>query len=419
MLYKFVRMAKYSNPFRALRNRNYLLFWLPQSVSLIGTWIDTTLRGWVAVNLFSENKAAGFIGLVAFLKGLPTVILSPVCGVMIDWFGPKNVLLFTQIADALNATLMAYLVHKGVLSALQLLFLSLIMGVSQAFYLPSRNTFIGTIVSRSLLSNALALHAMIFNFARMIGPSIAGFIVEYKGMSFGFLINAITFLPLIVSLFFIKSEKANVQQPERNFFTDLRAGVVYVASHKVLLVTFLSSTVYAVFGMPYSMLMQAFAKSAVKTGLVGYGLIMGSMGLGALVGAMLAGSLEVDTVVKFREEYLILWIGLSTLVSFMYPPAAFVMSFVNGASQTIFFNTANTRTQYLSPTNMKGRTMSLYALINNGGSPVGTFLFGLLGNAIGIRNTYGVLASAMIAYFLARKSIKALQIDLEDLPQIR
>ncbi|MCS7175540.1 MAG: MFS transporter [Pseudothermotoga sp.] len=412
-------MAKYSNPFRALRNRNYLLFWLPQSVSLIGTWIDTTLRGWVAVNLFSENEAAGFIGLVAFLKGLPTVILSPVCGVMIDWFGPKNVLLFTQIADALNATLMAYLVHKGVLSALQLLFLSLVMGISQAFYLPSRNTFIGTIVPRSLLSNALALHAMIFNFARMIGPSIAGFIVEYKGMSFGFLINAITFLPLIVSLFFIKGEKANVQQPERNFFTDMRAGVVYIASHKVLLVTFLSSTIYAVFGMPYSMLMQAFAKSAVKTGLVGYGLIMGSMGLGALVGAMLAGSLEVDTVVKFREEYLILWIGLSTLVSFMYPPAAFVMSFVNGASQTIFFNTANTRTQYLSPANMKGRTMSLYALINNGGSPVGTFLFGLLGNKIGIRNTYGVLASAMIAYFLARKSIKALQIDLEDLPQIR
>lgn len=412
-------MAKYSNPFRALRNRKYLLFWLPQSVSLIGTWIDTTLRGWVAVNLFSENEVAGFIGLVAFLKGLPTVILSPVCGVMIDWFGPKNVLLFTQIADALNATLMAYLVHKGVLSALQLLFLSLVMGISQAFYLPSRNTFIGTIVPRSLLSNALALHAMIFNFARMIGPSIAGFIVEYKGMSFGFLINAITFLPLIVSLFFIKGEKANVKQPERNFFTDMRAGVVYIASHKVLLVTFLSSTIYAVFGMPYSMLMQAFAKSAVKTGLVGYGLIMGSMGLGALVGAMLAGSLEVDTVVKFREEYLILWIGLSTLVSFMYPPAAFVMSFVNGASQTIFFNTANTRTQYLSPANMKGRTMSLYALINNGGSPVGTFLFGLLGNKIGIRNTYGVLASAMIAYFLARKSIKALQIDLEDLPQIR
>lgn len=395
------------------------MFWLPQSVSLIGTWIDTTLRGWVAVNLFSESKAAGFIGLVAFLKGLPTVVLSPVCGVMIDWFGPKNVLLFTQIVDALNATLMAYLVHRGVLSAFQLLFLSLIMGVSQAFYLPSRNTFIGSIVPRHLLSNALALHAMIFNFARMIGPSIAGFIVEYKGMGFGFIVNALTFLPLIVSLMFIKGQKVHVERVERNFFTDLRAGISYVASHKILLVTFLSSTVYAVFGMPYSMLMQAFAKSAVKTGLVGYGLIMGSMGLGALVGAMLAGSLEAETVVKFKEEYLILWIGLSTLVSFVYPPAAFVMSFVNGAAQTIFFNTANTRTQYLSPANMRGRTMSLYALINNGGSPVGTFLFGLLGNAIGIKNTYGVLALAMIAYFLARKSIKVLQIDLENLPQIR
>lgn len=412
-------MAKYSNPFRALRNKNYFLFWLPQSISLIGTWIDTTLRGWVAVNLFSENRAAGFIGLIAFLKGLPTVVLSPACGVIIDWFGPKNVLLFTQIADALNATLMAYLVHRGVLNAVQLLVLSVAMGISQAFYLPSRNTFIGSVVSKELLSNALALHAMIFNFARMIGPSIAGFVVEYRGMGFGFIVNALTFVPLIVTLLFIKVEKPAVRKTERKFFADLKMGVQYVMSSKVLLITFLSSTVYAVFGMPYSMLMQAFAKSAVKTGLVGYGLIMGSMGLGALVGATFAGSLEAETVLKFREEYLIFAIGLSTLVSFVYPPAAYVMSFFNGAAQTIFFNTANTRTQYLSPQHMRGRTMSLYALINNGGSPVGTFLFGLLGNAIGIRNTYGVLAFAMIAYFMARRTVRSLQVDLESLSQVR
>lgn len=412
-------MAKYSNPFRALRNRNYFIFWLPQSVSLIGTWIDTTLRGWVAVNLFAENKTAGFIGLIAFLKGLPTVVLSPACGVIIDWFGPKNVLLFTQTADALNAMLMAYLVHKNVLSAVQLLVLSVAMGVSQAFYLPSRNSFIGSIVPKNLLSNALALHAMIFNFARMIGPSIAGFVVQYRGMGFGFVVNALTFVPLIVSLLFIKVEKPLYQKIQRDFFSDLKAGVSYVASSKVLLVTFLSMTVYAVFGMPYSMLMQAFAKSAVKTDLVGYGLIMGSMGLGALVGAILAGSFEIDQVVKFKEEYFILWIGLSTLVSFLYPPAAYVMSFVNGAAQTIFFNITNTRTQYLSPVNMRGRTMSLYALINNGGSPVGTFLFGLLGNAIGIRNTYGVLAFAMIAYFFARNAVKSLQLDVESLFQTK
>ncbi|MDK2924005.1 MAG: hypothetical protein PWQ90_1446 [Pseudothermotoga sp.] len=414
-----VRMAKYSNPFRALKNRDYFLFWLPQSISLIGTWIDTTLRGWVAVNLFEENKAAGFIGLIALLKGLPTVILSPACGVIIDWFGPKNVLLLTQIVDALNATLMAYLVYRNILNAVQLLVLSVVMGISQAFYLPSRNSFVGSIVPRNLLSNALALHAMIFNLARMIGPSIAGFVVEYKGLEFGFVVNALTFLPLIVSLMFIRVQKPVQQHVRRDFFADLKAGIRYVASSRVLLITFLSSTIYAVFGMPYSMLMQAFAKGAVRTGLTGYGLIMGSMGLGALVGAMLAGSLEADTVVKFKEEHFILWIGLSTLVSFLYPPAAYVMSFVNGAAQTIFFNTANTRTQYLSPSHMRGRTMSIYALINTGGSPVGTFLFGLLANAIGIRNTYGVLAFAMIAYFLTRKTVKSLQLDLESLSHVR
>lgn len=396
-------MTKYSNPFRALRNRSYLMFWIPQSISLIGTWIDTTLRGWVGVNILPENKAAGFIGLIAFLKGFPTVVLSPVGGVLIDWFGPKEVLFFTQLADTINACFMAYLVYKNILTPSQLLVLSTLMGVSASFYLPSRNTFIGNIVPKNHLPNALALHSMIFNMARMIGPSIAGFVVKYYGLSFGFLVNAISFVPLLIVLPMIPLKDQVKNGKSRSFFGDLVEGVRFVSKSRTMTLTFYSLIVYAFFGMPYSMLMQAFARSAVKTGLVGYGLTMGSMGLGALIGALFAGGMEPEHVTSIKEEYLILAIGMSTLITSIYPQGVYVMSFVNGACQTIFFNITNSRTQFLSPQNMRGRTMSLYALINNGGSPTGAFVFGLVGNAIGIKSSYTILGVAMILYFVLRR----------------
>ncbi len=396
-------MTKYSNPFRALRNRSYLMFWIPQSISLIGTWIDTTLRGWVGVNILPENKAAGFIGLIAFLKGFPTVVLSPVGGVFIDWFGPKEVLFFTQLADTINACFMAYLVYKNILTPIQLLVLSTLMGISASFYLPSRNTFIGNIVPKNHLPNALALHSMIFNMARMIGPSIAGFVVKYYGLSFGFLVNAISFVPLLIVLPMIPLKDQVKNGKSRSFFGDLVEGVRFVSKSRTMTLTFYSLIVYAFFGMPYSMLMQAFARSAVKTGLVGYGLTMGSMGLGALIGALFAGGMEPEHVTSIKEEYLILAIGMSTLITSIYPQAAYVMSFVNGACQTMFFNITNSRTQFLSPQNMRGRTMSLYALINNGVSPTGAFVFGLVGSAIGIKSSYTILGVAMILYFVLRR----------------
>ncbi len=408
-------MAKYSNPFRALKNRNYLLFWSAQSISLIGTWIDTTLRGWVGVNVLPENRAAGFIGLIAFLKGFPTVVLSPISGVLIDWFGPREVLFLTQLADTVNACVMAYLVHKSILTPVQLLILSTLMGVSGAFYLPSRNTFISSVVSRDYLPNALALHALIFNLARMIGPSIAGFVVKYYGLSFGFVVNAISFVPLLVVLPTIPTAYQRFSQNGRSFFRDLIEGLQIVVKTRRILITFVSVTIYAVFGMPYSMLMQAFAKSAIGTGLVGYGLVMGSMGLGAFVGALLAGGMDSRRVIQINEEYLILTIGMSTFVTSFYPRAALFMSFVNGLCQTVFFNVTNSRTQLLSPSHAKGRVMSLYALINNGGSPVGTFVFGLLGNVIGIRTSYQILALAMIAYFIAHKFLIR-QTQVESVP---
>ncbi|UXF01098.1 MFS transporter [Fervidobacterium riparium] len=390
---------RYMNPYRALRNKYYRNFWVVQSISLIGTWIDTTLRGWVAVNMFAENKASGFIGLIAFLKGFPSVFFSPVAGVLIDWFGPKNILLYSQVIDAVNAFIMAYLVWKGLLSPYVLLALSLAMGITSGFYLPSRNTFISNIVPKELLPNALALHSMIFNVARMIGPTIAGFIVKSYGLQVGFIVNAISFVPLIVVLFFIPdnySSSSNVSF--KRFFLDLRDGIRYVIKNDVLSRTFIGLTMYSLFGMPFGMLMQAFVKSVVKYDILGYSLIMGMMGVGAFIGANVVASINSKRLITLREDFLLLIIGLSILAASFQPKLVPISAFIVGACQSSFFNITNSRTQLLSPSDMKGRTISLYSFINTGGSPTGTFVLGLLGNVLGVKNVY-ILSGIILLFF--------------------
>lgn len=392
------------NPYRALKNKNYRNFWTAQSISLIGSWIDTTLRGWVAVGLFSEDKAAGFIGLIAFLKGFPSIFFSPVAGVLIDWFGSKSILFYTQLLDATNAFIMAYLVWKGVLSPAFLLVLSLAMGITSGFYLPSRNTFIASMIDKELLPNALALHSMIFNVARMVGPTIAGFIVKYYGLQVGFIVNAISFVPLLVVLLIIPEEnkQINGKTSLKKFFMDLREGIKYTLRDKVISSTLLSLSIYSVFGMPFGMLMQAFVKSVVKSDIVGYGLIMGFMGVGAFVGANIVASINPEKLIKLHEEILLLIIGISILIASIYPRITPYSALLIGACQSSFFNITNSRTQLLSPSAMKGRIMSLYSFINTGGSPTGTFLLGLLGNALGVRNSYLISGIILISYAISK-----------------
>jgi len=397
-------VPKYMNPYRALKNRYFRNFWTAQSISLIGSWLDTTLRGWVAVNLFSENKAAGFIGLIAFLKGFPSVLFSPISGVLIDWFGPKNILLYTQILDAINAFIMAYLVWKGVLSLYSLLILSLLMGITSGFYLPSRNTFISNLVFKDLLPNALALHAMIFNVARMIGPTIAGFVVKYYGLQVGFIVNALSFLPLIIVLLLTPDAhtKSKTQTNFSRFFSDLSDGIRCVAHDSILVRTFLGLTMYSLFGMPFGMLMQAFVKSAVKSDILGYGLIMGAMGVGAFIGANVVASINPERLIKIREDWLLLTIGISVFIASIKPELTPYAAFLIGGCQSSFFNITNSRTQLRSPSNMKGRTISLYSFINNGGSPTGTFLLGLLGNVIGTRSVYTISGVILLVFSISR-----------------
>lgn len=394
-------MAKYLNPYRALSNRSYRYFWAVQSISLIGTWIDTTLRGWVAVNLFAKGGAGTFVGLIAFLKGFPSVVFSPIAGVLIDWFGAKAILFLTQLIDAINAFVMAYLVWKDVLSATHLLVLSFAMGVTAGFYLPSRNNFIGSIVPRDLLSNALALHSMIFNVARMVGPTLAGIMVRLYGLQVGFVVNALSFVPLLLVLPFIDdgSRGKTGGRGLKAFLSDLGEGLVYSYRSDVLRRTFVSLSVFSVFGMPFGMLMQVFVKDVLESDITRYGLVMGLMGAGAFIGANLVSLFHSERLVRFREEILLVVIGAGVLVSAVFPKFVPLVALVIGSCQSSFFNITNSRTQLSSPASMRGRTMAVYSFINTAGAPVGTFVLGMFSSLVGTRLTY--LAAGVVVFSFA------------------
>lgn len=393
-------MAKYLNPYRALSNRSYRHFWIAQSVSLVGTWIDTTLRGWVAVNLFAKGGAGTFVGLIAFLKGFPSVVFSPIAGVLIDWFGAKTILFFTQLFDAVNAFVIAYLVWKGTLSTLHLLVLSFAMGVTAGFYLPSRNNFIGSIVSRELLPNALALHSMIFNVARMVGPTVAGLVVRSYGLQVGFIINALSFVPLLVILPFLDegAEHRVERKGVGKFFEDLKDGIVYSFRDVDLRATFVSLSIFSLFGMPFGMLMQVFVKDVLGGDIAKYGLVMGLMGAGAFIGANLVSLFEAEKLVRFREELLLLVIGSGVTLAAVHPKIVPLAALTIGMCQSSFFNITNSRTQLISPLQMRGRTMAVYSFINTAGAPTGTFLLGSLTSLFGTKSVY-LLAGIVILSF--------------------
>ncbi len=154
------------------------------------------------------------------------------------------------------------------------------------------------------------------------------------------------------------------------------------------------------FGMMFGMLMQAYAKSVIKSDLVGYSLIMGAMGFGALIGATVVASIEGTNVIKIREEILLITIGISIILSAIFPRTTAIFAIIIGACQSSFFNVSNSRVQFRSPLNMRGRLMSLYSFINTGGSPLGTFIIGLVGNILGIKNAYLFSGVILLSYSL-------------------
>ncbi len=379
---------------RALRHRNYRLFFSGQSASLVGTWITRVATSWLVYRL---TGSALLLGVVGFCGQIPTLLLSPVAGVLVDRHDRHRILVITQVLSALQSLALALLALPGIITVGEILFLQVVQGVINAFDTPARQSFIVDMIEdRADLPNAIALNSSMVNGSRIIGPSIGGVIIAAVGEGWCFMIDAISYVAVIASLVAMHVAKKPRAEQNTKVVEELRAGFLYVAQSVPMRSALLLLALVATMGMPYSVLMPAIASSVLHGGAHTLGFLMTAAGLGALAGALylasrnsvlgLGRAMVVATIafgaglVAFSQSHVV-WLSLLLLP-------------IVGGGMMVETASTNTILQTIVEERMRGRVMSFYTMAFLGTAPLGSLLAGVAADRIGAPMTifFGGLA---------------------------
>jgi MFS family permease len=372
---------------RALRHRNNRLFFGGQSVSLVGTWITRIATSWLVYRL---TGSALLLGVVGFCGQIPTLILSPFAGVLVDRHDRHRILVITQVFSMLQSLALALLALPGIITVPEILFLQVVQGVINAFDTPARQSFIVDMIEdRSDLPNAIALNSTMVNGSRIIGPSIGGVVIAAVGEGWCFMIDAISYLAVIASLIAMRVAKKPRREGVGDVLEELRAGLTYVAGSVPMRSALLLLALVATMGMPYTVLMPAIATDRLHGGAHTLGFLMTASGLGALAGALylasrnsvlgLGRAMVLSTIafgaglMAFSQSRL-LWLSLLLLP-------------VVGGGMMVETASTNTILQTIVEERMRGRVMSFYTMAFLGTAPLGSLFAGLLADRIGASMT--------------------------------
>jgi MFS family permease len=390
---------------RALRHRNYRLFFSGQSASLVGTWITRVATSWLVYRL---TGSALLLGVVGFCGQIPTLLLSPVAGVLVDRHDRHRILVITQVLSALQSLALALLALPGIITVGEILFLQVVQGVINAFDTPARQSFIVDMIEdRADLPNAIALNSSMVNGSRIIGPSIGGVIIAAVGEGWCFMIDAISYVAVIASLVAMHVAKKPRAEQNTKVVEELRAGFLYVAQSVPMRSALLLLALVATMGMPYSVLMPAIASSVLHGGAHTLGFLMTAAGLGALAGALylasrnsvlgLGRAMVVATIafgaglVAFSQSHVV-WLSLLLLP-------------IVGGGMMVETASTNTILQTIVEERMRGRVMSFYTMAFLGTAPLGSLLAGVAADRIGAPMTifFGGLACIAAGIWFAVK----------------
>jgi MFS family permease len=396
---------KFKTIFRSLQYRNYKLFFTGQSISLIGTWMQRIAMPWLVYHL---TGSAFLLGLVSFAGQIPTFLLSPLAGVVTDKFSKYRVLLITQVISLIQALTLAVLTLTGVIQIWHIVVLSIILGCVNAFDVPSRHSFVIEMVEKKEhLGNAIALNSMMFNGARLIGPSIAGMMLATTSEGVCFLINAISYIFVVISLLLMHIQKMEVIRKPGNMFEEMKEGFNYAFGFTPIKHLLLLLGVVSLMGSSYQVLMPVFAKEILHGGSGTFGFLMGAAGLGALAGAVYLASRE--TVLKLGRiipaAAAIFGIGLIALSITKYFPVSLLFMIIIGLGLMLHTASSNTILQTITDDDKRGRVMSFYSLAIMGTAPFGSLLAGSLAKIAGTPVTIliGGITCIIGAFFFNRK----------------
>lgn len=391
--------------FRSLQYRNYRLFFSGQSVSLIGTWMQRIAMPWLVYHM---TGSALLLGVVGFAGQIPSFLLSPVAGVLTDRWSRYRVLVVTQIISMIQAALLAWLCLAGLIQIWEIIALSIVLGCVNAFDVPARHSFVIDMVEKKEhLGNAIALNSLMFNGARLIGPSIAGVMLAATGEGVCFLINAISYVFVIASLLMMRLNIKESGHGEARIFAELKEGFTYTFGFKPIKHLLILLSISSLMGMSYSVLMPVFAKEILHGGSHTYGFLMGAAGFGALSGALFLASrksvLKLGRIVPLSA--LIFGAGLIGLSFSRFFPLSLLLMIFIGLGMMMQAAASNTILQTITDDDKRGRVMSFYTMAIMGTAPFGSLMAGGLAKIIGAPYTifFGGFASIIGALFFLRK----------------
>ncbi|MBW3624951.1 MAG: MFS transporter [Armatimonadetes bacterium] len=390
--------------FRALKNPSYRVYWIGLLISQMGNWVQMVARPWLVYEITSSTAALGFI---AFLNAIPLLFLSLFGGVLADRSDRRQLLVVTQTLYMLLAFVLAFLVWAGVVEVWHVACLSLLGGIITAYDLPARQAMVTDMVGKADLMNAIALNSTAFNTARILGPTIAGFLVVWVGMAFCFFLNGLSFLAIIFPLMRLRFQQTPPQK-EGNVWENMREGLSYIR-HQPQLLAFISIvTASGLFALPYGTLMPAFAQEVFGTNAAGMGALFAASGFGALAGALLLARLSTS---ETKPGVVILAaFGLSlALLAFSaartLPMAVAALALV-GLCATSQNATTHTLVQTMVPDRLRGRVMSAFMMVFQGFMPFGNLLAGFVAERWGA--PFAVRMGGMV--FLAYVALMTLRI---------
>jgi MFS family permease len=412
---------------RALAHRNYRLFFSGQSISLIGTWLTRVATSWL---VYRMTGSSFWLGVVSFAGQIPTFLAAPFAGVWIDRWNRHRVLVLTQVLAMLQSAALAALALSGRISVPWVLALNVFQGGINAFDVPARQSFVVHMVERrDDLPNAIALNSSMVNAARLLGPSIAGILIAAFGEGYCFLIDAVSYIAVIVSLLAMRVPREAPRKEPSHWARELEEGVRYALGSPAIRSILALLALVSFMGMPYTVLMPAMAKDVLGGGAHMLGFLMAASGFGALAGTLYLAS---------RKSVLGLGriLGLAALV-FGACLVAFSRSRDFGLSLAILVPTgmgmmvqmaaSNTILQTVVDEDKRGRVMSFYTMAFFGTVPFGSLFAGLLADAVGAPDTILVGGASSIAgaalFFRAlpriRQAVRPVYARLGILPEVR
>ena len=372
---------------RALASRNYRLFFSGQTVSLVGTWITRIATSWLVYRL---TGSALLLGVVGFCGQIPTLLLAPFAGVLVDRWDRHRILLITQVLSLLQSAALAVLTLSGVITVTHVLALQVVQGIINAFDTPARQAFVVEMVEdRADLPNAIALNSSMVNASRIIGPSVGGIIIAAVGEGWCFAIDAVSYLAVLASLMAMRLAPPARARRATRMREELATGFHYVTRFVPVRSALLLLSLVSIMGMPYTVLMPAISAKVLHGGPHTLGFLMTSSGAGALVGALyLASRSSVLGLGRVMSASAIAFgVGLTAFSFSQVEWVSLAILPIVGAGMMVTMASTNTIIQTVVQEELRGRVMAFYTMAFLGTAPIGSLIAGVAADRIGAQRT--------------------------------